>query len=137
MAFVDTRSLADGEVIEADICVIGAGPAGLAIATAFDGDGTRIALLESGDIGLDDETQALAAGDVVGIPYPDLDVVRLRMLGGSTNHWGGNIRPMDAIDFECARLDPAQRLALRIRRAATLLRSGGRILRRADRSLRN
>ncbi len=100
MAFVDTRSLADGEVIEADICVIGAGPAGLAIATAFDGDGTQVALLESGDIGLDEETQALAAGEVVGIPYPDLDVVRLRMLGGSTNHWGGNIRPLDAIDFE-------------------------------------
>ncbi|WP_282604535.1 FAD-dependent oxidoreductase [Pelagibius sp. Alg239-R121] len=100
MAFVDTRSLADGEVIEADICVIGAGPAGVAIATAFAGDSTRIALLESGDIGYDEETQALAAGEVVGIPYPDLEGVRLRMLGGSTNHWGGNIRPLDAIDFE-------------------------------------
>ncbi len=100
MAFVDTRSLANGETIEADICIIGAGPAGIAIATAFEGDSTRIALLESGDIGYDEETQALAAGEVVGIPYPDLDVVRLRMLGGSTNHWGGNIRPMDALDFE-------------------------------------
>lgn len=100
MAFVDTRTLADGEVIDADICIIGAGPAGMAIATAFEGDSTRIALLESGDIGFDEETQALAAGEVVGIPYPDLDGVRLRMLGGSSNHWGGNIRPMDALDFE-------------------------------------
>jgi len=100
MAFVDTRSLADGEVIEADICIIGAGPAGIAIATAFEGDATRIALLESGGFGYDEETQALAAGDVVGIPYPDLEGVRLRMLGGSSNHWGGNIRPLDAIDFE-------------------------------------
>ncbi len=100
MAFVDTRTLADGETIEADICIIGAGPAGLAIATAFEGDSTRIALLESGDIGYDEDTQALAAGEVVGIPYPDLDVARLRMLGGSSNHWGGNIRPMDALDFE-------------------------------------
>lgn len=33
-------------------------------------------------------------------------ITRLRMLGGTSNHWGGNVRPLDAIDFD-PKPDPA------------------------------
>lgn len=99
MSFIDTRTLPDGETIEADLCVIGSGPAGLAIANEFAGTETRVAVLESGGLEWDADTQSLAEGRVLGRPYPDLDVVRLRYFGGTSNHWGGNVAPLDPLDF--------------------------------------
>lgn len=100
MTFIDSRSLPDGHVIERDICIIGSGPAGLAIALELSGGSRRVAVLESGGMDVEYDTQVLAWGPVVGRPYPDLDVVRLRYFGGTSNHWGGNIKPLDAIDYE-------------------------------------
>jgi len=100
MAFIDSRALADGTLIERDLCIIGAGPAGIAIAREFIKSGMRVALLESGDVAPDDGPQGLAAGESIGLPYPPLDKVRIRAFGGSTWHWGGNIRPLEEIDFE-------------------------------------
>lgn len=99
MAFIDARNLPAGEVIERDICIIGAGPAGLALAKEFAAASVRVAIIESGDREADGDTQALAWGRVVGRPYPDLDVVRLRFFGGTSNHWGGNVKPLDPWDF--------------------------------------
>ena len=99
MAFIDSRTLEDGTVIERDLCIVGAGPAGIAIAREFMKTGLKVALLESGDIAPDDGPQALAAGENVGLPYPPLDKVRIRAFGGTTWHWGGNIRPLEEIDF--------------------------------------
>jgi choline dehydrogenase-like flavoprotein len=99
MTFIDTRTLPDGHVIERDVVIIGSGPAGLAIANELAGGTTRVAILESGGLDYDDDTQALAGGNVVGRPYPDLDTTRLRYFGGTSNHWGGNVKPLDPIDF--------------------------------------
>jgi choline dehydrogenase-like flavoprotein len=86
MTFIDTRTLPDGHAIERDIVIIGSGPAGLAIANQLAGGTTRVAVLESGGLDYDDDTQTLAGGEVVGLPYPDLDAVRLRYFGGTSNH---------------------------------------------------
>ncbi len=99
MSFIDSRALEDGKLIERDLCIVGAGPAGIAIAREFMKSGRRVALLESGDIAPDDGPQSLAAGEIAGLPYPPLDEVRIRAFGGSTWHWGGNIRPLEDIDF--------------------------------------
>ena len=100
MPFVDARSLPSAETLTADICIVGAGAAGIALAHALTDAPLRVLLVESGGLDYDDETQRLYAGDVIGLPYRDLDIVRLRYFGGSTNHWGGNSRPLDPIDFE-------------------------------------
>ncbi len=55
-----------------DVCIVGTGPAGMTCALALEG-----------------------AGD----PYFELDSSRLRYLGGTSNHWGGMCRPLDAMDF--------------------------------------
>jgi choline dehydrogenase-like flavoprotein len=98
--FVESRSLPDGTSIETDICVIGAGAAGIAIAHSLIGSGLRVAVLESGGFDGEPATQALAAGTLRGPGREPIDVSRLRQFGGSTNHWAGWCRPLDAVDFQ-------------------------------------
>ena len=97
---IDARELEAGTVLEGDLCVVGAGAAGIAIALHFAGGGHRVLLLESGGLEFEDATQALYEGTSVGQAYYDLDVCRLRFFGGTTNHWEGRCRPLDPLDFE-------------------------------------
>ena len=60
----------------------------------------RTCLLESGGLEYDAATQELYRGRNVGRKYFDLDACRLRYFGGTTNHWAGWCRPLNAIDFE-------------------------------------
>ncbi len=98
--FVDLRSVPDGTEIAAEICVIGAGAAGITLAREFNGSGLACALLESGGTEFDSKTQELYAGDDIGRPFLDLTTCRLRYFGGTTNHWAGWCLPLDPIDFE-------------------------------------
>lgn len=97
--FVDARKLTAGEQHEAAVCIIGAGAAGITLALEFAGTATDVIMLESGGLSYNAATQALARGNVVGIHYPDLEVERVRFFGGTTDHWGGDCRPLDPEDF--------------------------------------
>ena len=99
MAIIDARQLENGHVIRADLCIVGAGPAGIAIAKEFAQSRLRVALIESGGFDIDADTWSLANGQTVGIPYP-VQGSRLRYFGGTSNHWDGNVRPLDPLDFE-------------------------------------
>lgn len=96
----DARALEDGSIVEADLAIVGAGAAGIAIARTFIGSRIRVALVESGGLDFDPDTQDLYRGRNIGQPYYDLDITRLRYFGGSTNHWVGRSRHFDPIDFE-------------------------------------
>jgi len=98
--FVRIQELPEGSDVEADLCIVGAGAAGIAIARSFIGSQIKVALLESGGFDLDPETQSLANGETLGEFYPDLSTVRLRYFGGTTNHWAGQSSTFDPIDFE-------------------------------------
>jgi choline dehydrogenase-like flavoprotein len=98
--FADARTLPADTTLETDICIIGGGAAGITLAREFGGGPTRVLLLESGALEFDSDTQALAEGPVTGLPYFPLASARLRMFGGTTNHWGGVCRPFDEADFE-------------------------------------
>lgn len=99
-AFIDARTVPSGTIIEADLAIIGGGPTGISIAMALAGTSLRVVLLESGGMTFDAKTQSLYDGSRVGAPYLTLEASRLRFLGGSSNHWGGWCRPLDALDFE-------------------------------------
>jgi choline dehydrogenase-like flavoprotein len=99
-AFIDARTVPAGTVLEPDLAIVGGGPAGITLALALAHTPLRIMLLESGGLDFDAATQALYAGGTAGVRYLPLDASRMRYLGGSTNHWGGWCRPLDAIDFE-------------------------------------
>jgi choline dehydrogenase-like flavoprotein len=98
--FIDARKVPQGTVIETDVCIVGAGAAGITLAREFIGAHFQVCLLESGGLEFDKDTQSLYQGINVGFPYYNLDALRLRYFGGTTNHWAGACRPLDASDFE-------------------------------------
>jgi len=98
--FVDARGVEMETMLKADICIVGAGAAGIAIALDYIGSRLRVAVIESGGFDYEAETQQLLYGPVIGLPYFPLMAARLRYFGGTTNHWGGVCRPMEDIDFE-------------------------------------
>ena len=85
---------------QADVCIIGAGAAGITLARGLSGQGLRILLLESGGLDYGPESAALGVGENVGAAYYPLEDSRLRFFGGTTNIWGGRCAPLDHIDFQ-------------------------------------
>ena len=98
---MDARELSDGQTLDCDVCIVGAGAAGIAMACELDGSGLSVILLESGGTRFDKTIQELYQGstDDEGRHSPP-DMYRKRMFGGSTTIWGGRCLPMDPIDFE-------------------------------------
>ena len=88
--FIDARKT-DLKEINSDICIVGAGAAGITIARALAKENISVCLLESGGLEPDQNTQSLYKGEITGIPYYPLDVARLRYFGGTTGHWGGGV----------------------------------------------
>jgi choline dehydrogenase-like flavoprotein len=98
--FIDARSVESESSFESDVCLIGAGAAGITLALALTRGGRDVCLVESGGFASESETQELYTGDVVDGDYPPLTVSRLRYLGGTTNHWGGACVPLEPFEFE-------------------------------------
>jgi choline dehydrogenase-like flavoprotein len=100
MAIVDAGQLADGSEIGADLCIVGAGAAGITLAMEFADTNTRVCLLESGNYRPDPTTQGLYDLESVGHPMREDFISRARQFGGSCNLWAGRIMRMSPIDFE-------------------------------------
>lgn len=83
-----------------DVCVVGSGAAGLAIARELAGSGIDVAILESGGEELEPETQALYNAEFIGLPFHGAHEGRFRVLGGATTKWGGQSLPLRRLDFE-------------------------------------
>jgi choline dehydrogenase-like flavoprotein len=92
--------VAEPQVLEADICIIGAGAAGITLAKSFAGHQARIILLESGGEHPDETKNALFSALNVGRPYSQLPHSQLKHFGGAMNYWGGHCAPMRRINFE-------------------------------------
>jgi choline dehydrogenase-like flavoprotein len=98
LAFHDARTLT-AAVVTADVCVVGAGAAGITLAREL-ARHARVVLIESGDFDFHRRTQSLYRGENIGLPNYSTVHSRVRMFGGSTTRWSGQCRPLDAIDFE-------------------------------------
>ncbi|HWF10355.1 MAG TPA: GMC family oxidoreductase [Bryobacteraceae bacterium] len=97
----DLRTFGAPQVFEADVCIVGAGAAGIAMARDFIGTPWRVLLLESGGLQREARVQKLYSATSIGEHYyQSLDSCRSRYFGGSTNCWGGICTPLDEIDFE-------------------------------------
>ena len=115
--FTDARRIAAGSTLQADICIVGAGIAGISIAREFVGRREHVVLLEGGSLDFTKSLrnlptvlrrhslseQALSNGRSAGQPYYPLRFTRVRAFGGSSRAWhdgrGVQARPLDAIDF--------------------------------------
>src|SRR3954466_5751944 len=96
----DATDIMRGVTLNADICVIGAGAAGVTIALRLIRSGLTVMLLESGGYTPRPDTQALCQGEVSNARlHSPPDRYRRRCLGGSTAIWGGRCVPFDPIDL--------------------------------------
>lgn len=107
--FIDARILPEDTVVETEVCIIGAGPAGITLAREFIGQNFQVCLLESGGTKPDQDIQALSQGEVVEELPQDLGEARYRQFGGAANRWNDRtgqkhysvrLLPLDKIDFE-------------------------------------
>jgi len=98
--FVDFRSPETPQDIQCDLCIIGAGAAGITLACALIDTGIQVCLLESGGLENAADIQALYEGDSVSLENASPIGCRLRYFGGTTNHWEGWCAPLRNIDFE-------------------------------------
>jgi choline dehydrogenase-like flavoprotein len=104
----DAHSVRSGASLEADVCIIGAGPAGISLGQALVDTSSRVICLDSGGLAAEKAAQALNRGEVEGGPYVGLEVSRHRQVGGTTAIWntplpsgpGAKYLPLDALDFE-------------------------------------
>lgn len=71
----------------ADVCVVGSGPAGLAVAVELGRAGRSVVLLESGPGCSSPRAQELNEGEHRGEPYRGLRQTRHRQVGGTPNVW--------------------------------------------------
>jgi choline dehydrogenase-like flavoprotein len=101
---LDVSELELGAVLTADLCIVGGGPAGISIARALGSSRLQVVVLESGGLEVDGETQHLYSGPCRGTLLEGLSgylaTSRLRLLGGTSNHWQGWCRRHDPLDYE-------------------------------------
>lgn len=94
----------DDGALEADVCVIGSGPAGAILAKTLVDRGITTLLVESGpDLALPGDAVDTAPLDAYSAPgeiaYP-LASTRFRGTGGTSNLWAGNCPRFHPLDFE-------------------------------------
>lgn len=81
-----------------DICICGAGPAGITLARKLSSN-FSVCLLEAGGMEFSRQSQNFYIGTNTGTSYFGLEHCRLRYFGGASGHWGGSCRILDPEDF--------------------------------------
>jgi choline dehydrogenase-like flavoprotein len=95
------ESLPEGGSMEVQVAIVGAGPAGLAVATRLLGRVGRIALIEAGDTHFrpNQSLDFFKAAQIDDPRHLPTELNRRRMLGGTSSVWGGRCIPFDPEDF--------------------------------------
>ena len=96
----DARALEDKSLIEGDVCIVGAGAAGISMALDWLNTPHKVILLEGGGFELETAMQDLFYGKSTGLRYYSLSSTRLHYFGGTTRLWGGFCSVLDPIDFK-------------------------------------
>lgn len=106
---IDGRTMESNTSILCDVCIVGAGPAGLIAANEFLGQGIRVCLVESGAFEHDAATQLLSHSEVEENDdlYPDPLYAHDRGVGGTSSQWDVlidrerylHLMPLDPTDF--------------------------------------
>ncbi|WP_425090222.1 GMC oxidoreductase [Tropicimonas sp. S265A] len=87
------------DAIEAQVVIVGAGPAGIALTLGLAKRGVDVALLSSGAFGSDSTSADLSRAQALPPHHADPVALEGRRLGGLSWGWGGRCLPFDHIDF--------------------------------------
>jgi choline dehydrogenase-like flavoprotein len=96
----DARMIENDTLIDGDICIVGAGAAGISIALEFLNTSYKVILLEGGGFEYEERIQELYNGKTTGQPYYPIKSTELHYFGGTTGHWGGMCSLFDPIAFQ-------------------------------------
>lgn len=101
MTILDAAEVTPGSTLRGDVCVVGAGPAGLTLARELHRVGRNVIVLEAGgrerNVDVEADTFELVHS---GIAHRSDIEARGRMFGGSSSLWFGRVAVPDEIDFE-------------------------------------
>lgn len=92
------HELADS-ALNARVCIIGSGAAGITLACELEGQGYKVLLLEAGGLRTDGRLADCYRGEA-DRPHPEPSQFRRIAFGGTTGLWGGRCVPLDPLDFE-------------------------------------
>ena len=96
--FINANEVKKESVVEADVCIVGGGAAGMTIARSLMNEPINILILESGDLKKNSKIQKLNEVETTDLPIGEPN--RARQFGGTTTLWVGRWKPHDKIDFE-------------------------------------
>jgi choline dehydrogenase-like flavoprotein len=83
-----------------DICIVGSGPVGMALALEFEQLGRDVLLLESGDIEIDPSLTDASRAEIVDPDrHAPMEIAVVRALGGTSWTWGGRCVAFDDVDW--------------------------------------
>lgn len=95
------KEIDDNQPLQSEVCVIGAGAAGVTLALDLAEKGIEVILLEAGGIDANTLPNDDLEGNIADAQYhAPLSECRSRRLGGTTALWVGRCLPLDPIDFE-------------------------------------
>jgi choline dehydrogenase-like flavoprotein len=106
---INANELSNKQEIISDVCIIGAGPAGMSLANEFLNSDLKVSFLESGGSKYIHQVQMLSQGPLSGHLYEPQETTHLRQIGGTANNWilqmtddeyGYRYTPLDEVDFE-------------------------------------
>ncbi len=98
---LNAKDLAEPVISQADVVVIGAGPAGIVVALEMARSGAEVLLIESGLQSFSERIQELAdASDFDRNLHAPMSMATRRQVGGTSTIWGGRCVPYDPIDFD-------------------------------------
>ena len=82
-----------------DVCIVGTGAAGLTLGSVLLRSGASVIMLESGGLEEEREAELLNRCETGRLLFEGAHRGRKRVLGGATQCWGGQLRPLEPIDF--------------------------------------
>ncbi len=119
-AYVDLRRYDGPSEIACDLCIVGAGAAGITLALALARPGRRIIVLESGGFSFDGRTQGLYRGRLTGVPYQRSHLVPPALFRRLDQSLGRPLSFAQAPGFRVAARPRPSRMADHVRRGEAL-----------------
>jgi choline dehydrogenase-like flavoprotein len=97
---LDARQLPEKICLEAEVVIIGGGPAGITLAHQLAGGPRSVLLIEAGLDGAKGPSERFEGEIAQASRHPTLGLYRVERLGGTSGLWGGRCVPFDPQDFE-------------------------------------
>jgi choline dehydrogenase-like flavoprotein len=97
---INATRLPTGAKLEAEVAIVGAGPAGITVALELASAGHRVVLIESGGESYNGDAQRLGETVDTDALHVPMSLATRRQLGGASNLWAGRCVPFDPIDFQ-------------------------------------